>query len=175
MPTVSDESGKMNQEPQKKSGVSKTTRHFPWAWIGLVAMLCIPVFFVGSFLLMPAKAIREADQGFRKAKQTIDAEALRSWALDAIKRWPSTNGSRVIANSEIPENIRMLYSQPPGRVFIRSDAVEIDWGGALFHWGFEIGSTNFLRPFNSGNHECPYNFEWKPGIYYSREANWKLQ
>ena len=141
----------------------------------LAAVLCAPVFFVGSFLLMPGRAIREADQGFRKAKQTIDAEELRSWALETIKRWPSTNGSQVIANSEIPENIRALYSQSPGRVFVRSDAVEIDWGGALFHWGFEIGSTNFSRPFNSGNHECPYNFEWKPGIYYSREANWKLQ
>ena len=164
----------MDEVPKNLNG-SKNVRRFRWSWIVLLAVLCVPILLISNFLMMPSRAIRKADQGFRKAKQTIDAEALRSWALDAIKRWPSTNGSRVIANSEIPENIRMLYSQPPGRVFIRSDAVEIDWGGALFHWGFEIGSTNFFRPFNSGNHECPYNFEWKSGIYYSREANWKLQ
>jgi hypothetical protein len=83
--------------------------------------------------------------------------------------------------SKIPDYIKNFYSIPPEDILVipktsnKEATVLIFWGGGFFHWTLEVGDTNFSLPFNSGNPEYPYNFEWVPGIYYTREANWKLQ
>jgi hypothetical protein len=158
----------MNQVPPNKSGAQKVVKIFT-----AVIILVIAVVFYWWFT--PPHFVVEADTGFKSAKQTIDPEQLRAWALESVKRWPDTNGMRPIPASEIPQYIRNLYAYPPEDASVTEDRVVVFWGGGFFHWVIEIGDTNFSKPFNSGNPEYPYNFEWVKGIYYSREANWKLQ
>jgi hypothetical protein len=160
----------MGKVPPIKTGVPKTIKFFMAAFV-------ITAFFalVIVWLYTPPKDVVGADAGFKKAKQTIDPEQLRAWALESIKRWPNTNGWHAIPDSEIPNYIRNLYSYPPGDASVAGDRVIIFWGGGFFHWVIEISSTNFSEPFKPDNPEYPYNFEWVKGIYYSREANWKLQ
>src|SRR5258708_5472450 len=131
----------MNQEPPT-SGAAKSKNYFPW--IILIVILCVPVFFVGSFLVMPAETIYKADEGFKKAKKTIDPEQLRSWALEEIKNLSGTNGfSTKIPQSEIPDYIKNFYSIPPEDAWVNPKTSEseacvmIMWGGEFFHWGFD--------------------------------------
>jgi len=49
------------------------------------------------------------------------------------------------------------------------------WGDGFFHWVFYIGATNDTLPHVSQNRQYPFNFEWRRGIYYAREANQELQ
>ena len=168
----------MNEVPPINAGASKTGRRFPWTWIILAAVLFIPVIFIGSIAAMPFIAIHKADEGFRKAKRTIDSDQLRSWALEEIKNLSGTNGfSTKIPQSEIPDYIKNLYSIPPEDAWVNPKTSEsaacvmIMWGGGFFHWGFDIGSTNFV---SSANPEYPKAFMWCPGIYYRREAAWGL-
>jgi hypothetical protein len=167
----------MNPEPPTTSGVSKSKSHLPW--ITLIVVLCVPVFFVGSFLAAPFVAIYKADEGFKKAKQTIDPEQLRIWALQEMQKHGDTNTpSNIpigeIPTSEIPQPIQKLYSYPPENVFVNGDVVAIIWGGGFFGWGIQIGNTNYSEPYKSTNPDWPYNFEWVPGIYYTRETAWPL-
>jgi hypothetical protein len=162
----------MKQEPPNKTGAQKTVIMFAAA-ISFIIVAVFSLILWGWFT--PPKAVVEADAGFKKAKQIIDPEQLRAWALESINRWPATNGWHTIPESEIPKNIQTLYNYLPEDASVTGDTVVIFWGGGFFHWALEIGSTNVSRPFNSGNPEYPYNFEWVRGIYYSREASCKLQ
>ena len=123
---------------------------------------------------IPPKIVVEADAGFKRAKQTIDPEQLRIWALETIKRWPATNGWHKIPESEIPKKIQTLYRRLPEDASVTGNTVVISWDDGFFYWALEIGSTNVLRPFKYSNPRYHY-FDWCPGIYYVREARWKLQ
>jgi hypothetical protein len=170
----------MNEAPPIISGASKSKKHFPWTWIILAVILCVPVIFIGSFLAIPFITIYQADEGFKKAKKTIDPEQLRNWALDSIKSRSGTNDDSHIPRSEIPKYVQNLYHTPPEDVIIsrpsngNQPTVIIFWGGGFFHWTLEVGDTNFSMPFNSENQEYPYNFQLAPGIYYTRESSWGL-
>jgi hypothetical protein len=171
----------MSEVPPTISGVLKSKKPFPWTWIILAAVLCVPVIFIGSFAAIPLITIYQADEGFRKAKKSIDPEQLRAWALESIKSYSGTNGySEDISQSKIPDYIKNLYSTPPEQAWVNpktsksEGCVMIMWGGGFFHWGLNIGNTNFSEPFNSQNQEYPYNFEWVSGIYYTRESSWGL-
>ena len=169
----------MNQPPSTKIK-SRRTLKFIFVVLAVVMLFCsLPIgWLVWSGFSMyrgVKQSIVEADAGFRKATNTIDPETLRTWALQEIQNHSNTNGSVSISTSEIPAPIKNLYSIPPEDAESDGSTVTIYWGGGFFHWVIEIGSTNFSEPFNSGNSDYPYNFEWVKGIYYSREAAWKLQ
>lgn len=115
------------------------------------------------------KTIVEADAGFRRATNTINPEDLRAWALLLIQ----SNTSDKEATESLPDYIQNLYPEPPDVVVVET-SVTLIWGGGFFHWGFFVGNTNETMPFISDNPQYPYNFEWKPGIYYSRETKRKL-
>jgi hypothetical protein len=167
----------MNEVPPKNSGASKT-RGFPWPWPFLAIVLCVSVLFVGYFVTIPLQVVYKADAGFRKAKEIINPEQLRAWALESIKSYSGTNGySQDIAMSEIPNYITNLYSIPPEKAWVNPKTSEseayvmIMWGGGFFHWGFYIGGTNYsMEPF--GNHEIA---EWTSGIYYMHEGSRKIR
>jgi hypothetical protein len=171
----------MSHEPPSDTGVSKPGNFFPLALL-IILVLIVPVFFFGSFLVVPALTIFRADEGFKHARRTIDPEKLRAWALEEInKNPPGTNSFyHSVPESEIPDYINNLYSISPEDVMVSpntSDSdgfVEISWGGGFFHWAIQIGNTNLTRPFKSDNGEHPYNFQWTNGIYYTREAAWRL-
>jgi hypothetical protein len=162
----------MNPQPPNNSGAQTIVKTF-------TAVIIIVIATVFSLILWwwfnPPKIVVEADAGFKRAKQTIDPEQLRQWALESINRWPATNGWHKIPESEIPKNIQTLYSYLPEDASVTGDTVVIFWGGGFFHWALEIGSTNVSRPSKYSNPEYPYYFKWCPGIYYTREARWKLQ
>jgi hypothetical protein len=163
----------MNEVPPTISGSSKTKKSFPWTWIILAVVLCVPVIFIGSFAAIPFMAVYKADSGFKKAEKTIDPEELRQWALQEIESHSSTNG--FILNSEIPDKIRNLYDYTPsaGVVSKTEDheaCVMVMWGGGFFSWGFDIGPTNYAASTN-----FDYTpFIWRPGIYYRHEGHWGL-
>ena len=167
----------MNEVPLTNSGASKSKKHFPWTWLVLAAVLFIPALFIGSFLATPFMAIHEADTGFRKAKKTIDPEELRAWALEEIKNHSNTNGfSQKISSSEIPNYLKNLYTRAPEDAWVNPRTIDseacvmIMWGGGFFHWGLDIGPTNYMTSTNSDYRP----FMWHPGIYYRREAAWGL-
>jgi len=160
---------KMNQEAPKKSGVAKIVKLFM-----AVVTFVIAAFFVLAFAWnhFTPRIVMEADAGFKNAKQTIDPEQLRAWALESIKHWHSTNGFQTIPESEVPEYIRNLYPDPPDAAVI-GDGVLISWGGGFFHWAIFVGPTNSVRT----KDESPgyQTVEWTQGIYYSREGYRKIQ
>jgi hypothetical protein len=173
----------MNPLPPKISETAKHKRR--WLWAALIALVVIPItvatvaalIFVGRFIHAMRQTVRNADAGFQKAKQTINPEELRAWALETIKRHPETNdGSPIIPESEIPKYIRDLFPQTPytwvGKDQDSNQSVEFSWGGGFFGWWIEVGPTNLARSTNSG---YPRAFMWVPGIYYSRESSLDLQ
>ncbi len=162
----------MNEVPPIVTGVQIVRRTFTVAMITIFAAVFSLVIW---WWLTPPQIVVEADAGFKKAKQTIDSEQLRAWALKLIREWPETNGPQRIPESEIPPYIQNLYSYPPEDVSVLDNKVVIFLGGGFFHWVIEIGSTNFFKPFKNNYSEYQYNFEWTRGIYYTREASWKLQ
>ncbi|HWC59293.1 MAG TPA: hypothetical protein VHC44_06320 [Verrucomicrobiae bacterium] len=116
------------------------------------------------------KSLANADAGFKKATNTIDPEALRTWALESIR----TNATIKDVTNSIPHEIQTLYPEPP-QIEIGTSGLTLSWGGGFFHWVFYIGATNDTLPHISQNRQYPFNFEWRPGIYYTREANQELQ
>jgi len=135
----------------------------------IITVLVASVFLFYRFNPVSA-AIRRADTGFKKATNSLDSEAIRAWALDCIRNQSS---KRQISDS-MPKELRELYGSRP-YVSIDGSTLYLFWGGGFFGWSFRIGNTNDVVPYISGNPEFPYNFEWRPGIYYTREAAWKLQ
>src|SRR5258706_6773431 len=109
------------------SVTSKTEKIFLWAaLVAFSLVLTVLVLWVST----PPKFVVEADAGFKKAKQTIDPEELRAWALESIKRWSKTNGgSPVIPESEIPQYIRDLYPHAPEAVVCQDSLVVGIFGG----------------------------------------------
>jgi len=116
------------------------------------------------------KSLVAADAGFKKATNTMDPEALRTWALESIR----TNATIKDVTNSVPKQIQTLYSEPP-QIEIDRSGITLSWGSGFFHWVFYIGATNDTLPHISQNRQYPYNFEWRPGIYYTREANQDLQ
>jgi hypothetical protein len=110
-------------------------------------------------------AVEEADDGFKKARATIDPEKLRAWALEELSKKRITNTNP--PDSEIPIYIHNLYADPPGDFTVDNDTVTIYWGGGFFHWMIDIGSTNYTESTGATNDYT--TVEWVPGIYYSRE------
>jgi len=116
------------------------------------------------------KSLADADAGFKKATNTIDPEGLRAWALESIR----TNATIKDVTNSIPREIQTLYHETP-EIEIGKSGLILSWGGDFFHWVYYIGATNDTLPHISQNRQYPFNFEWRPGIYYSREANQELQ
>jgi len=160
----------MNPEPPNNSGAQKIVKTCAAVIIMIIAAVFVLIFW---WWFTPPQMVVEADAGFKKAKQTIDPEQLRAWALQEIKTHSGKYAS--IPEAEVPKYIQNLYSNPPESVWVDGSCVNILWGGGFFGWGFYIGDTNKVMPLISDNREYPYNFEWKPGIYYTRETRRKLQ
>jgi hypothetical protein len=157
----------MSQKPPTNSGAQISVKYFA----AVTAVIFAAAFsLVLWWWLTPPKFVVEADAGFKRARQTIDPEQLRAWALEMIQKKASGKEAPI----SMPGYIHHLYSEPP-EILVDDSCVNLMWGGGFFHWGFHIGNTNETLPFISDNTEYPYNFEWKPGIYYTREGKWKLQ
>jgi len=149
----------MNQMPPAKSGVRIIERIFAAA----IAILIAAVFvFIIWFIFTPPKIVAEADAGFKRAKQTINPEELRKWALDSIQNKATQNELQ----ESLPVAVKTLYSEPP-YVRIEEGILILMWGGGFFHWEFDIGPTNYSQETGVDNHFT--TLEWVPGIYYSRE------
>ena len=167
----------MNDAPPATHDAQKRPKYSNWKFIFWALPLAVIIIFPGSFLWVPAVTIYRADEGFKHARKTINPEELRQWALQEITKRSGTNGDSTIPASEIPDYILKLYSKRPEDAMVGgSDGqhiVFIIWGGGFFHWGINIGDTNFSEP--HANEDSEYrDFEWTRGIYYSREANWPL-
>ena len=146
-------------------------------WFGAIILL-IAILIIGMaiysrlarFSGAVKKQLLDADAGFKKATNTIDPEALRAWALESAHK---RRTDQAVTNV-MPKEILTLYDEPPD-IEVYDSEVKLRWGGGFFSWFFIIGNTNDTAPFHSENQEFRYNFEWRPGIYYTREANRELQ
>jgi hypothetical protein len=164
----------VNETPPRILGVSKSKEKLSRVILFSVAIIIAGVVGFKYLFSIPPSDVVQADDGFKKAKGTIDPEKLRVWALEEIaKHKPSTNDYEVkdIPNSEIPDCIQNLYPCPAEDATVQIDEdqryVMIVWGGGFFHWKIDVGSTNLTGAMGSGNHFT--TIEWAPGIYYSRE------
>ena len=162
----------MTETPPPTSGVSEWWKGFGRTILVVGILLCAGAVGFKHWLLTPPKVVVAADAGFKTAKQTIDPEKFRAWALSEMTKHPGAGV--IIPNAELPDYIQNLYSEPPEEVSTMSGNIMITWGGGFFHWGFDIGPTNFTLTPNS---DIPFAIaEWVPGIYYSREATrYKIQ
>src|SRR5687768_12676542 len=102
----------MDQQPTTKSGASTVNKLIVGLGISIFAAICG---FLLWLFIVPPKIVVEADAGFKRAKETIDPEQLRVWAMEALNLWPMTNdyGYALIPESEIPAYIRNLYPFRP--------------------------------------------------------------
>jgi hypothetical protein len=169
----------MNDEPPTGRRSERRPKILFWPLLILAVVMGLIIVVSGSVFWAPAMVLFQADEGFKHARKTVNAEELRQWALQETSKRSQTDDPHIPA-AEIPDSIRKLYSSPPEEALANPEYagtpahVVIFWGGGFFHWVIEIGDTNYSRPYLSGNGEYPYNFEWTNGIYYSREAGWKL-
>lgn len=165
---------KMNEVPTENTGASKRIRKILWGIV--VTIICIPFILVLNFVYLvftePSRIVHVADAGFKKAEKTIDPEQLRAWALKEIPKYPfptNTIFAPKILNSEIPDYVQALYSQPVENACVFNENgvtnVTISWGGPFFHWMLAIGPTNFVYPKDPEVTAV----EWVPGVYYVRE------
>ena len=164
----------MNEAPPRISGVSKVNEeilqnHFSFGGNNQL----LGCRRLNDLFSIPPSDVVQADEGFRKAKATIDPEKLRVWAFEEIAKYkPLTNdyAGKDIPNSEIPDYIQNLYPFPAEDATVQIDDnqlyVMITWGEGFFHWKIDVGSTNLI---NTGFRQSLQNVEWVPGIYYSRE------
>lgn len=117
--------------------------------------------------------LQVADDGFIKARQSVNPEELRQWALTEMSQRPPKVGldGTNIPMAEIPSNIYYLYPVPPGEVTAFNDKGQpyicFAWGAGLFHWMIVVGQTNYAEP--TGVWTDYTTARWTNGIYYSRE------
>jgi hypothetical protein len=168
----------MNEAPPIISGASHPSKTPLWTKALIAFVVCLPVLYILSWITAPIIAVYKADEGFKRAVRTIDPEPLRAWALKTVDDY-AADGIRRIPTGDIPGPLQNLYvHRPNGAAIYRyqdgNSTVVIFWGGGFFHWAMEIGDTNFIKPFVNENSDYRYNFEWTNGIYYTREAEWKL-
>jgi len=163
---------KMNEVPVTNCGASKVKRRIPWIWIILllVAAIIAGVSRFELWLSLPPSDVVEADKGFKKAKATINPEQLRTWALEEIPKCSVTNedGEIFIPNSDIPNYIKELFSEPPNEACVWENGgqkcILFGWGGPFFNWSIIIGQTNFV-PLLSPEESAT---KWVSGVYFSR-------
>jgi len=161
----------MNQAPSPNSRPLKIVRWAVGILLLAVLICCLkPLVLSRHMHEVVGKSIVEADARLRRHTNTIDPEDVRTWALELIQLQAS---DKVAADSR-PDYIRNLYSGPRD-ILVSESCVSLIWGGRLFHWAYYIGNTNEIKPFHSDNSQTSYNFEWKPGIYYTRETKRGLQ
>lgn len=144
-----------------------------WRQIGLVTIttLVAAAALIGVTYFNPiALGHRSSHQFFSHIESTIDPEELRIWAANlASKHGFETKP----AASELPSDFLNLSSQRP-RVLICSTNANNDqpyvmliYGGGFYHWGMDIGPTNFVRQ----NDPAFTTIQWVPGIYFRHEGN----
>jgi len=168
----------MNEEPPPTSGAQKPKNLLLWI-VALIILIFVTfvTYKVGTYvwlfhnaMIAADQVLNEADGGFKKARETINPEQLRAWALQEIQKHSVTNEAN-IPNSEIPSYIQKLFLEPveDAGVYKYADEtnVTICWGGGFFHWKIDIGPTNFTETTGVTNDFT--TVEWVPGIYYSRE------
>jgi len=160
---------------QKTTSPRPTPDARPWLAALLIIVLALGIFLAlysrsGRYSEEVKKSLAEADAGFKKATNTMDPEALRTWALEIIR----TNATIKDVTNSIPREIQTLYPTTP-LAEIGGSGITLSWGGGFFHWVLYIGATNDILPYISKNRQYPFNFEWCPGIYYTREANQELR
>jgi hypothetical protein len=163
----------MNEVPPTNSGTRKFKKLLFWivaiTFLLTAGLVTCVVGYCGWIFYQVGKAehsvVKKADDGFKKARTTIDPERLRAWALEEISKKQKTNTNP--PDSEIPIYIRNLYPDPPEDYSVDTDTVTIYWGGGFFHWMIDIGSTNYTQTTGAANDHT--TVEWVPGIYYSRE------
>jgi hypothetical protein len=163
----------MNEAPITSGGALKVKRRIPWTWIGLllVAAIIAGISHFELWLSAPDSQVVEADKGFRKAKETINPEQLRAWALKEIETQKSSitneDGLIPIPNSEIPSYIKELFDEPPAVAGITKygsqKCVWFNWGGSFFDWSIFIGPTNLVPQYSSEETTT----RWVPGIIFS--------
>lgn len=170
--SASTRANSMNQKPIPTRAKPDARRWLAAVVIAVLALGCFMALYSrsGRFSEEVKKSLSEADAGFKKATNSVDPEALRTWALENIR----TNATIKDATNSMPKQIQTLYSTPP-QIEIGGSGLTLSWGGGFFHWVLYIGATNDVLPHISKNRQYPYNFEWRPGIYYTRQANQELQ
>jgi hypothetical protein len=163
----------MNHESPTNFGTQKFKKLLLWIAAGVFLLTaglttCVVGYYISIFYQVGKaehSAVKEADDGFKKARATIDPEKLRAWALEEISKKQKTNTNP--PDSEIPTYIQNLYPDPPESFTVDTDTVTIYWGGGFFHWMIDVGSTHYTETTGAAN-DCT-TVEWVPGIYYSRE------
>jgi len=161
----------MNEAPPTNSGASKGKGHLPWIWIIFLlgAAIIAGISRFELWLASPPDDVIQADKGFKKAKETINPEELRTWALQEIPKCSVTNkdGQILIPDSDIPGYIKELFGEPPEASvgeYGGEKYVFFGWGGPFFDWNITIGSTNLAPQYNSEETTT----RWVPGIYFGR-------
>ena len=99
-----------------------------------------------------------------RARKNTDPSELQRWAADLLRRYPpdATNYSGPFT---LPQGVADVWDDPPHVSLIESGPaheahVRLLWGsGPLGHWGFWLGSTNFMGP----------GTMWRPGVFWWRE------
>jgi hypothetical protein len=152
--------------PAVNSGIGKPGQNFRWLVLLTIIIAVIAGFFL-LFLLGPPIAMhRHAHSFFGSVKRDVDPEELRKWAAKLAAITPT---SRVTNSSELPVPLRDSEFE---NGWIREASQNDSWcmtliyGGGFFHYGIEIGPTNFL---DSSSPQFTV-IQWVPGIYFRHEG-----
>jgi hypothetical protein len=144
-----------------------------WRRIGLVAIITLAAVaaLIGFALYFNpiTSTHRSSHQFFSSVESKINPEELRIWAANLASRHGFGSKPTV---SELPDDFAELSSQLPSILICSTNVsneqphVMLIYGGGFYHWGIDIGPTNFIRQ----NNPAFTTIQWVPGIYFRHEG-----
>jgi len=143
---------------------------FNWRRIGWVAAIAIGIIGLALYFNPLALIHRRSHRFFTKVEQSINPEELRSWAAELVNKQAFGTKPKV---SELPSNLLKLSAQPPSVSICSTNArsdqpyLMLIYGGGFYHWGIDIGPTNFVR----ANDPAFTTIKWASGIYFRHEGS----
>jgi len=151
--------------PAQNSGVGEPKQKFKWLIPPTIIIAVIAVVLV--FLFGPPIAMHHhAHSFFGSVKRNIDPEELRRWASKLAAITPAPPITNL---NELPIALRDVEFED-GWVHEASEndawSVTLICGGGFFHYGIEIGPTNFS---DSSSAQFAV-IQWVPGIYFRHEG-----
>jgi hypothetical protein len=135
----------------------------------LILTICAAFLLLGFVVIgVPQLMIHiRSERDFSDAKEKLNPEELRDWAVKMTERYPPTSSIIEIPREEVPLNVRNAFQKPPWAFTSQRGipVVQLEFGGGFSHWFIAIGPTNF--EWATGGYF--QSKKWVPGIYFVRE------
>lgn len=139
--------------------------------LGVLGALVLAFVCAVAFLVWSIDPVRGAHRFYSSVKRNVNPEELRAWAAGLAANAPN---QRITSINQLPASLQPLSAgfESGGVAPANSSngwVLTLMYGGGFFHYGMEIGSTNFVDSSDDQLTVIP----WVPGIYFKHEGRRK--